>query len=39
MGEEAEDTNCASENYETEKDFAPFKKVLKVISHPQHLRI
>lgn len=26
--EQKEDTNCSSENSETEKDFAPFKKVL-----------
>lgn len=27
-GGQEEDTNCTSENYETEKNFAPFKKVL-----------
>ena len=27
-GGQEEDTNCTSENYETEEDFAPFRKVL-----------
>lgn len=39
-GGQEEDTNCASKNYEREKDFAPFKRFLiKEVSHPQHLRI